>query len=131
MARCWRRARSLVLRLQKGPVSRVDVAGCQSAARHFLAKVRKYVASALICPGVSFVRNAGMRTFPFLSFVPLRMVSRISLSLVSSDHFLLVKSGTSSLCPFSVSPRPSSPRSEEHTSELQSQFHLVCRLLLE
>src|SRR5438309_7750432 len=25
----------------------------------------------------------------------------------------------------------SSTRSEEHTSELQSQFHLVCRLLLE
>src|SRR5689334_24302853 len=28
-------------------------------------------------------------------------------------------------------PRLSSTRSEEHTSELQSQFHLVCRLLLE
>src|SRR6516164_9043796 len=27
--------------------------------------------------------------------------------------------------------RPIVPRSEEHTSELQSQFHLVCRLLLE
>src|SRR5438309_5061237 len=27
--------------------------------------------------------------------------------------------------------RPDSRRSEEHTSELQSQFHLVCRLLLE
>src|SRR5438309_8122571 len=26
---------------------------------------------------------------------------------------------------------PIAPRSEEHTSELQSQFHLVCRLLLE
>src|SRR5689334_24877181 len=26
---------------------------------------------------------------------------------------------------------PTAPRSEEHTSELQSQFHLVCRLLLE
>src|SRR5712692_10793437 len=26
---------------------------------------------------------------------------------------------------------PSPRRSEEHTSELQSQFHLVCRLLLE
>src|SRR5689334_24613646 len=26
---------------------------------------------------------------------------------------------------------PASLRSEEHTSELQSQFHLVCRLLLE
>src|SRR5689334_24547288 len=27
--------------------------------------------------------------------------------------------------------RSNSTRSEEHTSELQSQFHLVCRLLLE
>src|SRR5438309_5544996 len=27
--------------------------------------------------------------------------------------------------------RSGSTRSEEHTSELQSQFHLVCRLLLE
>src|SRR5689334_24673203 len=26
---------------------------------------------------------------------------------------------------------PTARRSEEHTSELQSQFHLVCRLLLE
>src|SRR5689334_24323479 len=30
----------------------------------------------------------------------------------------------------STTSRPR-PRSEEHTSELQSQFHLVCRLLLE
>src|SRR5689334_24551580 len=29
------------------------------------------------------------------------------------------------------SPTVSAARSEEHTSELQSQFHLVCRLLLE
>src|SRR5689334_24460606 len=28
-------------------------------------------------------------------------------------------------------PRCDGERSEEHTSELQSQFHLVCRLLLE
>src|SRR5689334_24605981 len=28
-------------------------------------------------------------------------------------------------------PRVFAARSEEHTSELQSQFHLVCRLLLE
>src|SRR5437868_12013342 len=28
-------------------------------------------------------------------------------------------------------PRPPSGRSEEHTSELQSRFDLVCRLLLE
>src|SRR5438309_8744266 len=39
-------------------------------------------------------------------------------------------------CCTSTNPRtrpskPSTRRSEEHTSELQSQFHLVCRLLLE
>src|SRR5438309_7878596 len=31
----------------------------------------------------------------------------------------------------SISPPRAYTRSEEHTSELQSQFHLVCRLLLE
>src|SRR6266481_9502698 len=31
----------------------------------------------------------------------------------------------------SGNPRSPTSRSEEHTSELQSQFHLVCRLLLE
>src|SRR5699024_11523168 len=30
-----------------------------------------------------------------------------------------------------VLPHPRGPRSEEHTSELQSRFDLVCRLLLE
>src|SRR2546430_16972399 len=30
-----------------------------------------------------------------------------------------------------VAPRHRAPRSEEHTSELQSQSNLVCRLLLE
>src|SRR5215831_19939143 len=35
--------------------------------------------------------------------------------------------GTPATCP----RRNSSPRSEEHTSELQSLRHLVCRLLLE
>src|SRR5689334_23959698 len=35
-------------------------------------------------------------------------------------------------CPRARSQRPARrTRSEEHTSELQSQFHLVCRLLLE
>src|SRR3989338_11108053 len=32
---------------------------------------------------------------------------------------------------FEEQVRPDLIRSEEHTSELQSQFHLVCRLLLE
>src|SRR5687768_17973162 len=33
--------------------------------------------------------------------------------------------------PFSLLSGLSRPRSEEHTSELQSRLHLVCRLLLE
>src|SRR5438309_7264978 len=57
---------------------------------------------------------------------------------------LISPSSTAAKFPFSLSygkapaelrtarmPRPLAPRSEEHTSELQSQFHLVCRLLLE
>src|SRR5690348_17969662 len=37
-----------------------------------------------------------------------------------------------SRCGLEVQPRPPWPeRSEEHTSELQSPVHLVCRLLLE
>src|SRR2546430_8815553 len=35
------------------------------------------------------------------------------------------------LCPAPSRRRRPSPRSEEHTSELQSQSNLVCRLLLE
>src|SRR2546429_3669654 len=31
----------------------------------------------------------------------------------------------------SIQPAACGPRSEEHTSELQSRLHLVCRLLLE
>src|SRR6266568_9342678 len=33
--------------------------------------------------------------------------------------------------PAAAAPAAMAPRSEEHTSKLQSQFHLVCRLLLE
>src|SRR5438309_5760926 len=40
----------------------------------------------------------------------------------------VVSRGTSAVAGSGRAPRN---RSEEHTSELQSQFHLVCRLLLE
>src|SRR5688572_31058789 len=39
--------------------------------------------------------------------------------------------GSPSSAPARVSGAPTSRRSEEHTSELQSQSNLVCRLLLE
>src|SRR5438034_2506209 len=37
----------------------------------------------------------------------------------------------SAAIPPEIAPRPDEPRSEEHTSELQSHSDLVCRLLLE
>src|SRR2546429_5564648 len=37
----------------------------------------------------------------------------------------------SPLCTWCTLHKPAAPRSEEHTSELQSRLHLVCRLLLE
>src|SRR5947208_9685007 len=42
-----------------------------------------------------------------------------------------VVQGISRLSVRAVSRLPDTPRSEEHTSELQSPDHLVCRLLLE
>src|SRR5256884_2745720 len=40
-------------------------------------------------------------------------------------------STTTAAAPRSAKSSPSRTRSEEHTSELQSRLHLVCRLLLE
>src|SRR6266568_9299098 len=63
-----------------------------------------------------------------------------TLSLHDALPISLVADRHPDLCPRSLRPglpgcrrRVSRPRerSEEHTSELQSQFHLVCRLLLE
>src|SRR5689334_16190572 len=50
-------------------------------------------------------------------------VRRVSwLAMMAGAHF--IKTSTGKI-------QPAATRSEEHTSELQSQFHLVCRLLLE
>src|SRR5688572_31392195 len=46
--------------------------------------------------------------------------------------YLQATAGNASVCGINVSENPlESKRSEEHTSELQSQSNLVCRLLLE
>src|SRR5699024_11596955 len=58
------------------------------------------------------------------------------------EHFLIsmlidmqihhkIPQGPFETCPESFIKYKSTPRSEEHTSELQSRFDLVCRLLLE
>src|SRR5438552_11966620 len=48
-----------------------------------------------------------------------------------SAFIVRIKHGRGSPHSASSTPSPRSTRSEEHTSELQSPDHLVCRLLLE
>src|SRR5258705_3702637 len=60
--------------------------------------------------------------------------STSSSSAITSSASAGTSSRPSLLCPPTWSQRPAkstSRRSEEHTSELQSLRHLVCRLLLE
>src|SRR2546425_6082818 len=58
----------------------------------------------------------------------------ISVERRSRTDPLLALTGTCRICPQHPSSSPAlsfAPRSEEHTSELQSLAYLVCRLLLE
>src|SRR5690606_40850705 len=62
--------------------------------------------------------------------VPLSDSDHSSSSSPSSEaRFLIFNSPLPASTSFSAKPLP--PRSEEHTSELQSRENLVCRLLLE
>src|SRR2546422_1979587 len=53
---------------------------------------------------------------------------RLKVDLPSHPVEMLLRPG---LDPLRRTPAVSQQRSEEHTSELQSRLHLVCRLLLE
>src|SRR5689334_24915344 len=89
----------------------------------------------------------------YMSFVPALLFDVVPVSSISFYFFFLMirRPPRSTLFPYttlfrSLMPMPQTKyriqktflerhprliRSEEHTSELQSQFHLVCRLLLE
>src|SRR6266481_8945441 len=66
-------------------------------------------------------------------------ISRATSVVVERQHLNRLSSGTElnsatkliTHPPMQLMVRSGWTRSEEHTSELQSQFHLVCRLLLE
>src|SRR5205807_8791838 len=59
------------------------------------------------------------------------ILTRNSAALRVSHLDTTARAPASYVRPRSVSDRVSRPRSEEHTSELQSPCNLVCRLLLE
>src|SRR2546429_7111589 len=71
--------------------------------------------------------------FPYTTLFRSRPVQHIGL--VIRNHpikYVILLHIIQKLCPRVPSPSPGlAPRSEEHTSELQSRLHLVCRLLLE
>src|SRR2546422_1546112 len=79
-----------------------------------------YYATALTAGGVllSFV------SWPWAG-IPLFVLAAFCLYFFR-DPERVIPSG-----PVAVSPADGKVRSEEHTSELQSRLHLVCRLLLE
>src|SRR5471030_3503743 len=74
-----------------------------------------------------------MRCLSFLFFFFFNDTATTEIYTLSL-HDALPISASRTASPSSRTPRPAPPpwfRSEEHTSELQSLRHLVCRLLLE
>src|SRR5690554_4131087 len=79
----------------------------------------------------SLTRSAGLAFSDILldsdeAFRTLRKAAASNQSYTRRETEFLMASGSLRMVDYSVSPR-----SEEHTSELQSRPHLVCRLLLE
>src|SRR5689334_25272679 len=68
--------------------------------------------------------------FFFFFFLMIRRPPRSTL-FPYTTLFRSPRPGTVGLCHKRAWCSTKAVRSEEHTSELQSQFHLVCRLLLE
>src|SRR2546430_8449712 len=83
---------------------------------------------------VTGVQTCALPILPdFLRALPLRAIlDRPAARYFESPWPLLHALTFSPAAPTSPTPSPEkSPRSEEHTSELQSQSNIVCRLLLE
>src|SRR2546422_7475000 len=75
-----------------------------------------------------------IRRPPRSTLFPYTTLFRSLISL--ADGFMGMASGLCQMAifgrkPYAIFKHPDHHRSEEHTSELQSRLHLVCRLLLE
>src|SRR5438309_5143499 len=101
----------------------------------------KMSAGKFLLPGVMVCVLAGSAVAQQLYVYPARGQSQAKQEqdTYECSSWAVQQTGFNPTVPPPV-PQPSAPpppglfggaRSEEHTSELQSQFHLVCRLLLE
>src|SRR2546427_4150829 len=112
-----------------GPRGRTDAAGVDSYPAYFTRVFldnpsRDVRLSSLVC------EEGGGRIVGFLGVVPrgMSMNGQRLLAAISSQ-FVVDPAGQAGLV--AVRLAKAFLRSEEHTSELQSQSNLVCRLLLE
>src|SRR5690625_4762048 len=74
----------------------------------------------------AYVSNSGARSITVIDLESQQQVEGIDMRPLSPTHGLWVAQGK-----LYFANEQSRTRSEEHTSELQSRGHLVCRLLLE
>src|SRR5207249_8073661 len=87
-------------------------------------------------PYTTLFRSSALRSDARRTLQPNRYTPHMRSSTVSSISLLICLFSLAALATASAQltpayePRPNE-RSEEHTSELQSRFDLVCRLLLE
>src|ERR1041385_9095439 len=101
---------------------------------------------ASICCGVSTVPSGQVNAFASSFFLPEQPENATSATMATAHSAFCMNSSEPSPFmgflwdalprPARAFPRPAclwvgAGRSEEHTSELQSRLHLVCRLLLE
>src|SRR5438876_2284559 len=88
------------------------------------------MAPRLPMPRITLKRRPSSRNdSPGLSSVPASIEPIITLSAPAARAF--TTSPEYLIPPSAITGTSPAPRSEEHTSELQSPVHLVCRLLLE
>src|SRR5689334_23484553 len=87
-----------------------------------VARAWKYGSSLFLC---GFGDHRDLHSFPT------RRSSDLSRSRMTGSVMVPWRRSLPTGLPNSCSVLELGKRSEEHTSELQSQFHLVCRLLLE
>src|SRR5256884_3850540 len=67
----------------------------------------------------------------FRSWVLLTKKAGRTIGFVTSEEFRKMEGEDAEIVPTPSNETKREGRSEEHTSELQSRLHLVCRLLLE
>src|SRR5690625_5808121 len=108
---------------------------CLSMLQFLIAVDVTVVNVALPSIGAEFGANARQLTWVVVGYTitggGLLMLSGRLGDLLGQRRLLLIGTTVFGLASLLAGLAPTYPRSEEHTSELQSRGHLVCRLLLE